>query len=153
MKLKKCRNCQGKKLTKLFSLGKLSYTGKFPKNINTNIKKTELTLVMCDKCSLVQLNNNYNLKYLYGPDYGYRTGINKTMLNHVKNVVKYLSKKAQLKKKDYVLDIASNDGSLLNFYNININTFGIDPILNKYIDQYQRINYKISEDTHLISPP
>ena len=62
MKLKKCRNCQGKKLSKLFSLGKLSYTGKFPKNINTNIKKTELTLVMCNKCSLVQLNNNYNLK-------------------------------------------------------------------------------------------
>ena len=55
MKLKKCRNCQGKKLSKLFSLGKLSYTGKFPKNINTNIKKTELTLVMCNKCSLVQL--------------------------------------------------------------------------------------------------
>ena len=36
MKLKKCRNCQGKKLTKLFSLGKLSYTGKFPKNIKIN---------------------------------------------------------------------------------------------------------------------
>ena len=63
MKLKKCRNCHCRKLSKLFSLGKLSFTGKFPKNIKTNIKKTELTLVICEKCSLVQLNNNYNLKY------------------------------------------------------------------------------------------
>ena len=38
------------------------------------------------------------------------------MLNHVKGVVKYLSKKVKLKKNDLVLDIASNDGSLLNFY-------------------------------------
>ena len=43
MKLKKCRNCQGKKLTELFSLGKLSYTGKFPKNLNTNIVKSSFT--------------------------------------------------------------------------------------------------------------
>ena len=98
MKLKKCRNCQGKKLSKLFSLGKLSYTGKFPKNINTNIKKTELTLVMCNKCSLVQLNNNYNLKYLYGPDYGYRTGINKTMTDHMKTIMKSLTRKIKFKK-------------------------------------------------------
>ena len=56
------------------------------------------------------------------------------MLDHVKGVVKYLSRKTKLKKNDHVLDIASNDGSLLNFYNKNIITFGIDPILNKYIE-------------------
>ncbi len=144
MKIKSCRACNSKKLLKLFSLGKLSFTGKFP-SINQKIRKEPISLAICKKCELVQLTHNFDLKYLYGPDYGYRTGINKTMLNHVKNVVKYLSKKTQLKKKDYVLDIASNDGSLLNFYNKNINTFGIDPILNKYIDQYQRINYKISD--------
>ena len=50
------------------------------------------------------------------------------MLNHVGNVVKNLSKKAKIKKKYYVLDIASNDGSLLKNYKKNIKTFGIDPI-------------------------
>ena len=50
----------------------------------------------------------------------------------LKHVVNYLSKKTKIKKNDYVLDIASNDGSLLNFYNKNIKTFGIDPILEKY---------------------
>ena len=145
MKLKKCRNCQGKKLSKLFSLGKLSYTGKFPKNINTNIKKTELTLVMCNKCSLVQLNNNYNLKYLYGPDYGYRTGINKTMTEHMKNIMKNLTRKINLKKGDCVLDIASNDGTLLNFFDKKLVKFGVDPLVNKYSKFYRKIDYKISD--------
>ena len=145
MKLKKCRNCQGKKLSKLFSLGKLSYTGKFPKNINTNIKKTELTLIMCNKCSLVQLNNNYNLKYLYGPDYGYRTGINKTMTEHMKNIMKNLTRKINLKKGDCVLDIASNDGTLLNFFDKKLVKFGVDPLVNKYSKFYRKIDYKISD--------
>ncbi len=145
MKLKKCRNCHERKLSKLFSLGKLSYTGKFPKNINTNIRKTELTLVICEKCSLVQLNNNYNLKYLYGPDYGYRTGINKTMTEHMKKIRDNLLKKIKLKKNDSILDIASNDATLLNFFNKKLYKVGIDPLVNKYKKFYKNVNCKISD--------
>ena len=138
MKISSCRICKKKNLKKLFSLGNLCFTGKFP-SANQKIKKKPITLVLCKKCGLVQLGHNFDLKYLYGPDYGYRTGINKTMLNHVKAVVKKLSTKTKLKKSDSVLDIASNDGSLLNFYGKNILTFGIDPILNKYKSNYKRI--------------
>jgi len=60
-------------------------------------------------------------------------------------VVKNLSKLTKLKKNDCVLDIASNDGSLLNYYNKNIVTFGIDPILDKYKNDYKNINYKVSD--------
>ena len=144
MKIKKCRICNKDYIEKLFSLGNLCFTGKFP-SIDQKIKKQPIDLVICKNCELVQLGHNFNLKYLYGPDYGYRTGINKTMLDHVKSVVKKLSKKAKLKKNELVLDIASNDGSLLNFYNKDIITFGIDPILSKYIDKYKNINYKISD--------
>ena len=144
MKLKNCRICKKTNLKKLFSLGDLCFTGKFPSE-NTKIEKKPITLVICKNCELVQLGHNFDLKYLYGPDYGYRTGINKTMLNHVSKVVKILLKKSKIKKNDQVLDIASNDGSLLNFYKKNIKTFGIDPILNKYKDEYQSINYKIAD--------
>ena len=144
MILTKCRICKKSKLKKLFSLGKLSFTGKFP-SINQQIKKEPITLVICKNCELVQLGHSFDLKYLYGPDYGYRTGINKTMLNHVKQVVIYLSKKTKIKKNDFVLDIASNDGSLLNFYRKNIKTFGIDPILKKYKEKYKKINFKIAD--------
>ena len=67
------------------------------------------------------------------------------MLDHVKQVVINLSKKVRLKKRDLVLDIASNDGSLLNFYKKGIKTFGIDPILLKYRLNYKKINYKVAD--------
>ena len=144
MKLRRCRSCNSKKLKKLFSLGNMCFTGKFPKAKQT-IQRKPITLVICLNCELVQLGHSFNLRYLYGPDYGYRTGINKTMLDRVKKVTKYLSKKTNLKKNDLVLDIASNDGSLLNFYNKNIITFGIDPVLKKYKKEYKNINYKVSD--------
>ncbi len=144
MRINKCRLCKKKALKKLFTLGNMCFTGKFP-SVNQKIEKKPLELVLCKNCELVQLGHNFDLKYMYGPDYGYRTGINKTMLNHVKKVVKNLSKKVKLKKKDLVLDIASNDGSLLKFYNKDVITFGIDPILEKYKENYININYKIAD--------
>ena len=145
MKITNCRICRSKKFLNLFSLGKLSFTGKFAKNKTINIPKREVTIVMCKKCKLVQLNNNFSSKYLYSNDYGYRTGINKTMSEHVKKIVNFSSKKMKLKKNDIVLDIASNDGTLLNYYDKKIITVGIDPILNKYKKFYKKINFKVSD--------
>lgn len=96
MKIKKCRNCKNSNLSNLFSLGKISFTGKFSRS--GNIKKAPLRLSICLDCDLVQLSDNFNLKYLYGPEYGYRTGINHTMTNHVKNIVTDLQKNMYKKK-------------------------------------------------------
>ena len=145
MKTKRCGNCNSRKLINLFSLGDLSFTGKFPKTKRINIKKTHIGLVMCSRCFLVQLSDKYNLKYLYSPDYGYRTGINATMRNHMKDIKENLCKKAKLSRGDNVLDIASNDGTLLNLYNKNIIKVGVDPLVNKYSKYYRKINYKISD--------
>ena len=91
--------------------------GPYAKNLTTNIPKVVISLIMCKSCKLVQLDRNFNPKYLYDTNYGYRTGINATMTKHVNHVVKESIKIVKLKKKDAVLDIASNDGTLLNFYN------------------------------------
>ena len=145
MKIKFCRNCKNNIFFNLLSLGKISFTGKFSKSFINDIPKAYLNLVMCKKCKLVQLDRNYNKKYLYGKDYGYRTGINSTMTNHVKKTVKKCSALAELKANDPVLDIASNDATLLNFYQKNIITVGVDPLVNKYKRCYKKINYKISK--------
>ena len=144
MQLKKCRNCKSKKISNVFTLGKQSYTGKFPEHLNQIVKKGEISLVICNKCNLVQLGNHFDLKYLYVPSYGYRTGINQTMTNHVQQITRYLKNKVKLSKGESVLDIASNDGTLLNFYDKNIIKFGIDPLVKKYLSNYKKINYKIS---------
>ena len=77
MKINKCRGCKKNTLKKLFSLGDMCFTGKFPHK-GQKIKKKPITVVICSNCTLVQLFHNFDLKYLYGPDYGYRTGVNKT---------------------------------------------------------------------------
>ena len=144
MKIKQCRICNSKSLRNLFSLGKMKFTGKFPKK-NQRIPSGDVHLVICNKCSLVQLKDNFNLNYLYNKDYGYRTGINSTMRTHVKSVVDKISKKVKLQSGDYVLDIASNDGTLLSYYKKSIKTFGIDPLVNKYRTDYKNINFKVSD--------
>ena len=140
-----CRNCKKKNHTQLFSLGNLSFTGKFANTIKQNIPKGEVTLVKCNSCHLVQLNRNFNPKFLYGRDYGYRTGLNSTMTNHVKSVAFEGLKISNLKSNDHVLDIASNDGTLLKFYPKGIITVGIDPIIKKFPSYYKKINFKISD--------
>ena len=145
MKITSCRNCKSKYFSKLFTLGKMCFTGKFPKNLTTNIPKVVISLIMCKSCKLVQLDRNFNPKYLYDTNYGYRTGINATMTQHVKGVVKESLKIVKLKKKDSVLDIASNDGTLLNFYKKNIFRVGIDPLIKKYKNQYKNINFGIQD--------
>ena len=140
MKIKQCRICNSKSLKNLFSLGKMKFKGKFPKK-NQRIHSGDVHLVICFKCSLAKLKNNFNLNYLYNKDYGYRTWINLTMRRPVKSVVSKVLKKAKLKIGDYILDIASNDGTLLSYYKKNINTFGINLLINKYKKDYKNINY------------
>ena len=144
MKIKHCRNCKNTELFDLFSLGKISFTGRFSNTIHQNVPKAYLNVLMCKKCKLVQLDRNFDLNYLYGKSYGYRTGINKTMTDHVKKIVSKCSALVKLKSKQYVLDIGSNDATLLNFYANDIIKVGVDPLVNKYKKFYKKINYKIS---------
>lgn len=143
-KIINCRNCQKRKFYNIFSLGKLSYSGKFSNNSKINIPKEYLTLIMCKSCKLIQLDRNFNPKYMYSSEYGYKSGINKTMREHLSLTVKDLKKKVNLKNGDLVLDIASNDATLLNNYKKNIIKVGIDPILNKFRSEYKKVDYKIN---------
>jgi len=143
-KLKECRNCKNDDFSNLFSLGKLAFSGKFSKNKKENIAKDFINLIICKNCKLVQLDRNFNPKYLYGKDYGYRSGINKTMTVHLQNTAKKLQKLTHLKSGDCVVDIASNDGTLLKGYKKYVVAVGIDPIINKYKKFYEKKHYKIN---------
>ena len=145
MKIKKCRNCKSNIFNKLFSLGKLHLTGKFLKK-NSNLSSEYLSLIMWESCKLVQLDRNFDMKFMYNDDYGYRSGINKTMRTHLKKTAKKLEKKLST-TSFFAFDIASNDGTLLNYYNKKITTVGVDPLINKFKKKgfYNNINYKISD--------
>ena len=69
---------------------------------------------------------------MFGLNYGYKSGINKSMKDHLKNIVINTSKFISLKKNDAVVDIGSNDGTLLNYFKKGEQKlYGIDPTINK----------------------
>ncbi len=134
-KINFCRICGSKKLIKIIDLDNQHIQGSFIKSNlpKPYLKKIPLTLVLCKKCSLVQLLHTTNKDILY-KNYWYQSGINKTMHDHLKNLVRDLLNINKKKEKESnVLDIGCNDGTLLKFYPKKINKYGIDPsqIINK----------------------
>jgi hypothetical protein len=68
----------------------------------------------CEKCTLVQLDYAVDGKNVYHPDYPYRPGITKELVEYQKNMSFSLIKQYKLTPNDLVIDIGSNDGTLLN---------------------------------------
>ena len=143
-KIKKCRSCNSNKLQRLFSLGDQYFTGIFPKNKHQKVPRGKLILVICNRCKLVQLSENFNLKKMYGNNYGYRTGLNISMVNHIKDKINFLKKKFKIKKEDIVIDIGANDGTLLGFLDSKIyKLIAVDPTIKKFKKFYKKNIIKV----------
>jgi len=140
----KCR-ISNSKMYKLFSLGELYISDFVPVNSTDEPKRADLTLCFSDKSKLVQLEKSPLTKFLYGK-YWYRSGINFSMRNALKNVVDSIFIYTSIKENDVWLDIASNDGTLLSFVPSNIIRIGIDPAENSYKDEAIRYSDDIIQD-------
>ena len=123
----------------------MSFTGIFPKNINSKIPKGKLKLVRCKKCSLLQLEDNFDSNLMYGENYGYMSSLNKAMEFHLKLKSKYLLDNYKLKKRSFVLDIGSNDGTFLKFFRKSLRLFACDPTIRKF-KKYYRKDIKLVPD-------
>lgn len=112
-------------------------TGIFPKSKDQDIASGPVDLVQCAQCELVQMEQTYSLEEMYGDNYGYRSGLNSSMVAHLKNNISYIQTIVKLKANDIVLDIGSNDGTSLNFLvNQNYQLIGIDPSAEKFREHY-----------------
>ena len=132
MKINNCRSCKNPRLTKVYSLGKQALTGIFPSKKNAKITKGYLSMVICKKCKLLQLERNFDPNEMYGDNYGYMSSLNKSMISHLKIKALNLKNKYNLKSKDFILDIGSNDGTFLSFFNNSFKLFGCDPTIKKF---------------------
>ena len=132
----KCRICGNENLITVLSLGKQALTGVFPKSKNEKVSEGPLDLVWCSDCGLLQMKQSYELSEMYGDNYGYRTGLNGSMVKHISDKVKILERKAKPVAGDIVLDIGSNDGTLLNAYRKDLHRVGIDPTIKKFRKYY-----------------
>jgi len=145
--IKSCRICKNKNLKSIFNLGSQYLTGTFPKNKMEKVNYGPVELVKCckkkgslskDVCGLVQLKQTFNLTLMYGMNYGYRSGLNKSMVRHLKNKVKHILSLNILKSKDLIIDIGSNDGTFLSFFSNKFNLVGVDPTIVKFSKYYRK---------------
>lgn len=148
--IKKCRICGNENLVSILNLGDMALTGLFPK-IDEKVESGPLEIVKCfsedgNSCGLVQLKHDYEMEKLYGDNYGYRSGLNKSMVKHLEEIVKKIEDKVELKDGNLVIDIASNDGTLLsNYKNKKLDLLGIDPTSEKFKEYYPEYVDKVAE--------
>jgi hypothetical protein len=89
-------------------------------------------------CGGVQLRHSYPLTEVFGASYGYRSGLNQSMVTHLQRKVGELQGRVGgLAAGDLVMDIGSNDGTLLGSYPETVTRLGIDPNAAKFLEFYR----------------
>ena len=132
-----CRVSGSKNLVSVLNLGYQDLTGVFPKSASQPVTCGPLELVWCPDSGLLQLKHSYNAAEMYGENYGYRSGLNQSMVAHLTDKVRYLERLVPLKAGDVVLDIGSNDATTLKAYSTSgIKRIGIDPTGKKFSQFY-----------------
>jgi NDP-4-keto-2,6-dideoxyhexose 3-C-methyltransferase len=122
-KVHKCRICGNANLAPVLDLGEQMLTGVFPIEKLAKVTTGPLRLVKCigddAVCGLLQMEYSYDLGEMYGENYGYRSGLNASMVAHLNSKVKRIMDMVKLKNGDLVVDIGSNDSTTLQAYPSN----------------------------------
>jgi hypothetical protein len=145
-KIKYCRICDSTELQIIVDFGDMSLTGVFLEDGN-KVPTAPLCLIRCETCGLVQLAHNYDQNSLYGDSYGYESHLNSSMVTHLNRKARVLEEKwLPSNEEQTVVDIASNDGTLLSGYRgERITRIGIDPLIDVVSNFYPENSIKIAD--------
>jgi hypothetical protein len=127
-----CQICDSKELEAILFLGYLPPVNTMPK-IGSRPKEEEsypAELLLCKNCQLAQIGSIVDPQILFPPDYPYASGTTKILRENFAELYSESSKLLSLKKEDLIVDIGSNDGTLLsNFKDNGHQVQGIEPTL------------------------
>ena len=130
--LPKCRFCGSPLQHTFVDLGMQplceSYLG--PNQLNQMEPFYPLHTYVCDKCFLVQLEEYVTPKEIFS-EYAYFSSFSKAWLKHAKNYVTMITDKLKLDQNSQIVEIASNDGYLLQYFiQKRIPVLGVEPAAN-----------------------
>lgn len=138
--ISKCRICGSDHLSTVMTLEEQALTGVFPRSRTEKVTSGPVELIKCageDGCGLVQLKQSYDLSEMYGMNYGYRSGLNASMVRHLHSKVAKILASGVLEPGDLVVDIGSNDATTLRAYpQGQYQLVGIDPTGIKFSSYY-----------------
>tara|TARA_Y100000294_G_scaffold127278_1_gene118798 strand:+ start:2551 stop:3801 length:1251 start_codon:yes stop_codon:yes gene_type:complete len=124
-----CRLCENTNLELVVPLAPTPVAEKYLTEEQLDQKEMicPLDLYMCKSCGHVQLLDVIDPKFLYS-DYTYSSGNSSGLVQHFKEYADKIIDKYKPKKNSLVVDIGSNDGTLLRFFkNYGLKVLGIDP--------------------------
>lgn len=130
--LPKCRFCDAPLEYTFVDLGMQPLCESFVKAENVNHMEPfyPLHVRVCGKCFLVQLEEYVSPKEIFS-EYAYFSSFSDAWLNHAKNYVDMITQRLGLNKESFVVEVASNDGYLLQYFvNKGIPALGIEPAAN-----------------------
>lgn len=125
-----CRSCGSQDLSIFLSLGDLPLSDGFleARQLIDNEPRYPLDVAFCASCSLVQILETVPPEELFGADYPYFSSFTDTLLRHSEANVKERIAERKLSKDSLVVELASNDGYLLQYYQAGgVPVLGIDP--------------------------
>lgn len=137
--INKCRICGSTNLKIVISLGEQYITSRFPLYGDFNTPKTPIDLCICKDCRLLQLLQTTYSSELYEYEYGYRSGISNTMREHLKLYQQEILSFVNLQKGDTIVDIGSNDSTMLQYYSRDLKRIGVDPTGSQFKDFYGEV--------------
>lgn len=145
--LTNCRICQSGNLDSVINLGDLALSGVFPGSESESPPLSPLEVLRCKDCGLGQIKEFPPLVEMYGSNYGYRSGLNASMSSHLRGVARLLERMLPnpLNPGDVILDIGSNDGTLLSFYSTQALKVGIDPTASKFKEFYSPTDITVTD--------
>lgn len=127
-----CRSCGGRTLETVLDLGVTPLANALLDADETPRGETAypLTLVRCPSCTLLQLTENVPGEELFR-EYNYRSSFSDTFLRHCETLARRVAAERGLKEDSLVVDIASNDGYLLQYYKTaGAGILGVEPATN-----------------------
>jgi 2-polyprenyl-3-methyl-5-hydroxy-6-metoxy-1,4-benzoquinol methylase len=90
-----------------------------------------LSIYVCDNCYLVQVDEYKKAKEIFNSEYVYFSSYSKTWVEHARQYVESMIQRFGYNEKSFVIEIASNDGYLLqHFKNKGVPVLGIEPSKN-----------------------
>lgn len=128
--LTNCQICDSNKMHLILDLGNQPLCDSLltKETLNNPEPTFPLRMLWCEECSLAQLDYCVDGNEVYHPDYPYRTGITKELVEYLIGMSDSLIQKYNLNQNDLVVDLGSNDGTLLSgFKEHGIKIIGVEP--------------------------
>jgi len=143
-----CRCDGNRNFWPILDLGEQALTGIFPAP-DEDVPAGPVELIKSDErmhsdpsvtepAGLVQLRQSYNTELMYGDNYGYRSGLNQSMVRHLKRRAAHALQMGRPERGDLIVDIGANDGTTLKHFgrDSGFELVGIDPTGRKFEQHY-----------------